>query len=106
MSKSNQLPKKHGGRIKPNSILIWPRSYFLLRTSPPIPLPPLHRTLNLDRANKALGEEGPDGAHDGEDGGGGDEEVGEEAFAGGDLGLEEAEVECQGQAFLSPRTTK
>lgn len=58
---------------------------------------------SLVRANEALGEEGPDGPHDGKDRGYDDEEVGEETLAGGDFVLEEAEVECQGKTdFFFP----
>ena len=48
--------------------------------------------------NEALREERPDRARDREDGGDGDEEVGEETFAGRDLGAEEAEVESEWEA--------
>ena len=53
----------------------------------------------LVRTDEALGEERPDGAHYGEHRGDGDEEVGEEALAGGDLVSEEAEVEGEGKAL-------
>lgn len=57
---------------KPTPYIFVPLHFLFSRLSPPITLRLLRNPIALDRADEALGEEGPDGAYDGEDGGGGD----------------------------------